>query len=290
MRALFEETIKLLNSGVDVMLATIAERKGSAPRSKAASMIVTVAGGRVSGTIGGGAIENETIKYAINLIQEKQSGVHDFCLRANDVEDIGMICGGDVKMYFKYIAHDDDEMLEKLIGGELRIEYEKGKYIDLTTRQNHVYIFGGGHVTQGFVPIVSKLDFYVIVCEDREEFAKKELFQGADEVRYVPIEKLVNVCKEMTKEDFVCFLTRGHDNDYALMCETLRTEVPYMGIIGSKRKRSMLFEWLKADGFTDTDLARIKTPIGLDILAETPEEIGVSISAELIQERAKIFK
>ncbi|MDR0879328.1 MAG: XdhC family protein [Clostridioides sp.] len=287
MEDIFEKISNLLNDGIDVVWSIIVESNGSSPRSKNASMVVTKDSGRVLGTIGGGTIEYESERIALRLLEEKRSDVHEFILTPNEIEDIGMVCGGDVKVYFYYISHTDEEMVAKLKKGKLRIGYEdSGKYVTLSNRSEHVYIFGGGHITQAVVPVISRLGFHSTVCEDREDFARRELFPEVDEIRLLQMDELGNICKEMTKDDFVCIFTRGHKNDFEVLCQVLKTDISYIGVIGSRSKKKFVFDKLRNLGFTESDIARVKTPIGFDILAETPEEIAISVAAELIYVRA----
>jgi xanthine dehydrogenase accessory factor len=150
-----------------------------------------------------------------------------------------------------------------------------------------VYLFGGGHVAHSTSRLAAFAGFRVVVVDDRSEFANRERFPDAEEVRVVPdFGVALNGCRHDT-EAFVVILTRGHLHDKTVLAQALRTDAGYIGMIGSRRKRDQIYAALGQEGFTEADLQRVSSPIGLPIGAETPEEIAFSIVAELIQVRAR---
>jgi xanthine dehydrogenase accessory factor len=148
-----------------------------------------------------------------------------------------------------------------------------------------LYIFGGGHVSQKIVPLASTVGFRVVVIDDREEFADAEQFPQAHDVHQYPF---AGVLERFPVNEFayIVIVTRGHIHDKVVLEQSLRSSAGYVGMIGSRRKRNMIYQSLLEEGFTEEDISRVHAPIGLDIGAETPEEIAVSIVAELIQARA----
>ncbi|MCX7966117.1 MAG: XdhC family protein [Syntrophorhabdaceae bacterium] len=149
-----------------------------------------------------------------------------------------------------------------------------------------LYIFGAGHVSQ-YLSIVAKLvDFYTVVIDDRAEFANRERFPDADEIM---VEKFESVFERLsfTGSEYIVIVTRGHQYDAFVLKEVLKRDFKYVGMIGSKRKVKIVMENLKDLGFSEELLRSVHAPIGLDIHAETPQEIAISIAAELIKERAK---
>lgn len=153
-----------------------------------------------------------------------------------------------------------------------------------------LYILGAGHVSQKLAEIAKKIDFMVTVVDDRPEFANKERFPDADEL-VIPesfegcIEKL-----PIDNDSYIVIVTRGHMFDLTCLKQSLRTDAYYIGMIGSRRKRNIVYEALKQEGFTVEDFNKVHNPIGLEIGAETPEEIAVSIAAELIKIRRERMK
>lgn len=159
-------------------------------------------------------------------------------------------------------------------------------YAELLVSPGKVYIFGGGHVAQALVPILASVDFRCVVLEDREEFANPALFRGAEDVRLLTSDQW-EAMLSVTSEDCVCIMTRGHQNDLDCQAFALKTPAYYIGVIGSRKKIAVANEKLRAMGFSDEEISRLHTPIGLPIGAQTPAEIAISIAAEMILCRAK---
>ena len=148
-----------------------------------------------------------------------------------------------------------------------------------------LYIFGAGHVSQKLAELAKKIDFMVTVVDYRAEFANVERFPATDEI-IVP--NSFEGCFEelpIDKDSYIVIVTSGHMFDLACLKQALSTDAYYIGMIGSRRKRNIVYENLKKDGFTIDDFNKVHNPIGLEIGAETPEEISVSIAAELIKVR-----
>jgi len=150
-----------------------------------------------------------------------------------------------------------------------------------------VFLFGAGHVAQPTARLAAFVGFRVRVVDDRTEFASSERFPEADEIRVV--EDFDSALKGLVidRSAFFVIVTRGHLHDKTVLMQALRTEAAYIGMIGSRRKRDHIFNALLKQGFTETDLQRVHSPIGLNIGAETPEEIALSIVSELVHARAQ---
>jgi xanthine dehydrogenase accessory factor len=161
-----------------------------------------------------------------------------------------------------------------------------GVFVDPIISNPVLFIFGGGHVSQQIVPLAARVGFNVTVIDDREEFADPGLFPDAQEVVKHGFEDVMDGLP-LDSSSFLVIVTRGHSFDKEVLDQALRTNARYVGMIGSKRKRGIIYQKLLEEGFTRDDLARVHAPIGLSIGAETPSEIAVSIVAELIQERAE---
>lgn len=149
-----------------------------------------------------------------------------------------------------------------------------------------VYIFGGGHLAQELVPVLSHLGFWCMVMDDREEYTDPNLFPGVQKTRTVDFTALSDIL-EVKKEDYLVVVTRGHRCDTDAERFALRTPASYIGVVGSKRKTQYVREKLLAEGFTNEELDRVHAPIGIDIASETPAEIAISIAAQLIQIRSE---
>jgi xanthine dehydrogenase accessory factor len=156
-------------------------------------------------------------------------------------------------------------------------------------KPGRVYLFGGGHVSRELVPVIARVGFRPVVYDDRPEFTDPELFPQAVETLCGDFLKLSEQIT-VTADDYVVIMTRGHQADYEVLTQTLRSGAKYLGCIGSRKKLALCKERLLNAGFTETEYARVHAPIGLSIGAETPEEIAVAIAGELIAVRAGALK
>lgn len=152
-----------------------------------------------------------------------------------------------------------------------------------------VYIFGGGHVAQELVPVLSHLDFPCIVLDDRAEFSCAQVFPQAEQTLVVDLEDIGDAVT-IGPADYVCIMTRGHQFDYFVQKQVMRRKPAYIGIMGSRNKIRVVTEKLLQDGFSKAEIEACHMPIGTDIKAETPAEIAISIAGELIAVRAMRHK
>ncbi|ACV64156.1 protein of unknown function DUF182 [Desulfofarcimen acetoxidans DSM 771] len=150
-----------------------------------------------------------------------------------------------------------------------------------------VYLYGAGHVSQQVASLAALVDFRTIVLDDRKEFANRERFKQADRVEVITSFTEPFADPAPGADSYVVIVTRGHSHDKTVLAQVLRTKAKYIGMIGSNRKRDAIYTALLQEGFTQEDLNRVYCPIGLEIGAETPEEIAVSIVAELVKHRAQ---
>ncbi len=153
------------------------------------------------------------------------------------------------------------------------------------SRPGTVWLFGGGHVSQALAAVLAPLDFRVAVYDDRPEFTGEDRFPLAVKRVAAPFGELRRHVP-LGPDDYLVIMTRGHQADFEVLRETLRAPVRYLGCISSRRKLALCKDRLLDEGFTEAEYARLHAPIGLAIGAETPEEIAVSIAAELIAVRA----
>jgi xanthine dehydrogenase accessory factor len=159
-------------------------------------------------------------------------------------------------------------------------------FLDPLTPLITVVVFGGGHIAARLVPLCHGLGFRTVVVDDRANFTSRDRFPQADELLAVP--SFENALQDLPLDagHYVVIVTRGHGGDQTILRQALRRRPGYIGMIGSRRKRGLIFEALAQEGIVADDLARVVCPIGLPIGAETPEEIALSIAAELVATRA----
>ena len=155
-------------------------------------------------------------------------------------------------------------------------------------KAGRTYLFGGGHVSQALVPVLASAGFRPVVYDDRPEFSNPALFPQAEKTLCGEFTRLAEQIT-VTPEDYVVVMTRGHQADYEVLAQVLRSGAKYLGCIGSKRKLALCRDRLLADGFTEAEYRRLHAPIGLAIGAQTPEEIAVSVAAEMIAVRAGVL-
>lgn len=333
MKEMFRIMAEKLKEGENLVMVTVIASSGATPRGAGARMLVGKEG-RIYGTIGGGAVEYRSEQMALQVLESGSSRKQDFSLTRDDVQNLGMICGGDVHVYFSFLKGGEKEVLTLVQKAEdclsqgkntwLILDIEREGKMGLYTREDgffgmevpdpvlkrftrrperikeedldlfveqinssgRVYVFGGGHVSQQLVPVLSKVGFRCVVLEDRPEFADSHLFPTAEEILLVDFEH-IDQWITVEEEDYACVMTRGHAHDTVIQAQLLRTPACYIGVIGSAKKKAGVFEVLYSQGFTKEDTDRITSPIGLSILAETPEEIAVSIAGQMIMHRAQ---
>lgn len=310
MKKLKEEVVH----GNACYLVALIESEGSTPRSSGAYMLVNK-NGWVAGTVGGGGME-----YAAVLEAQKKllaGECKSFAKRFDLTTAAGMACGGYCSLQFCYMPPCQateilvEYILYKLKGaaswwlllpmgqGEISVQEElpvkkhqcfykfdgQEYFAQEYNYDGSVLIFGAGHVARELVPLLTHLGFRCLVYDDRAEFADPAVFPTAFRVQQVDYTKLGEVCTPACK-DYAVVMTRGHVHDANCERFLLKTRVHYIGIMGSKNKARLAREALLAEGYSEAELARITTPIGIDIGSETPAEIAVSIAAQLIQIRS----
>jgi xanthine dehydrogenase accessory factor len=316
LKKLFSSIYDAVRSGEDVVMVSVIGESGSTPRGAGARMAVWK-NGTSAGTIGGGAVEYRATHLAVEALEGKKSYIHGFRLRPNDIADLGMICGGDLEVFFQYIKgngenaalfeeivlqldRDEDSWLVTEIQDEdkwkMRISHEiagspeeKGiRYFEEPlSKAGKVCIFGGGHISQKLVPVLDSVGFRCVVIDDMHEFANKALFPKAQKTVLADFSHFGSRV-EISHCDYVVILTRGHKNDYDVLAQALKTDACYIGLVGSRTKIGKTRERLSGDGFPEEAFDRVYAPIGTAIKAETPEEIAISIAGEMIRVRAEL--
>lgn len=162
----------------------------------------------------------------------------------------------------------------------------KTYFVSHTKALTRVVIFGGGHVSQAIVPVLSQLDFYCVVTDDRPEYLTAACFPTANERREIAFEQIDSL--KITSADFAVVITRGHLHDFELAKQLLPTNAAYIGLMGSRQKIALQRKKLTQAGFSKAVIDRIKMPIGLAIGAETPAELAISVAGELVARRAQL--
>jgi len=257
MSEILKETLGRIDRGETIALVTIVETKGSTPREVGVKMVVDK-DGLIAGTIGGGITEARVIDEAKQALKEGKGKLLDYHLtKEQAVLDEGTICGGDMKIF-----------------------------IDILQPKEEVLIFGAGHIAVCLSKLAKMVGFKVTIIDDREEFANRARFPEVDRIIIEEAGKaLTNV--KVTSSTYVVIVTKGHLQDEEALFSVINLGVGYIGMIGSSKKNATVFQRLTKKGISQEELDRVHTPIGIEINAQTPEEIAVSIMAEIIQVRRK---
>ncbi len=255
MTDLYAEIVRLSQRGEPCALCTVVKTVGSTPGKTTMKMLVT-RDGRFLGSVGGGCLEAEVLEAALQAMREERSRTLSFALNERDYPDSGLLCGGSLEIFVEPIV-------EPLL-----------------------YLFGGGHVSGAIAGIASGVGFRVIVCDDREEFARSDRHPRAHAVR---CDSFRAMAREIApaEDAYVLAVTRGHDQDGEVLRALYEggARPRYLGMIGSKAKRVQVVDKLLASGVAREFLERVQSPMGLDIGARTHEEIAVSVVAQMIRVR-----
>jgi xanthine dehydrogenase accessory factor len=253
---IYEEIVRLRRAGRRGAVATIVSAHGSIPSFKTAKMLVRD-DGSICGTIGGGCVEAEVWQAAREVMAQEKPRTLTFNLNQDPKYDTGLVCGGTLDIF-----------VEPVLPGAL------------------LYIFGAGHVAASLYKTANDAGFDVIVVDDRETYANRERFPEAREVIAEDFDRAM-ARLEVTESAYIVIVTRGHRDDMRVLRWAACTKARYIGMIGSKRKTIAVFRELRREGLAAHLFERVHAPIGLDIGAVTPEEIAISITAELIAVRRK---
>ena len=236
--------------GIETAVVTVLEVKGSSP-GKEGSMMAVFSDGSILGTVGGGALEYEFIQEALKAIKENKSCEKSFEL--TEQGSLHMKCGGFVRAYIKVFAKR-----EKLL------------------------IMGGGHLGAELYTLGKFLNKYVVIFDDREEFANRERFPEADEIIFGKMKETVKNYS-IDENSYIIIVTRGHENDKECLKAILDKKVSpkYIGMVGSRGKVLSTYKELLDEGYLKEELKKIYSPIGLDISSSEPKEIALGIMAEI---------
>jgi xanthine dehydrogenase accessory factor len=257
MSEILKKALERVDKGEAIALVAIVETKGSTPREVGAKMIVGK-DGLAAGTIGGGVTEAKVIEEAKQALREGKGKLLTYHLtKEQSALDEGAICGGEMKVF-----------------------------IDILQPKEEVLIFGAGHIASYVSKLAKTVGFKVTVIDDRKEFANQDRFPEADEIIAEETEKALTHLR-ISPSTYIIVLTRGHLKDEEVIGSIIRSDAAYIGMIGSRKKNATVFQRLTGKGISREELDKVHAPIGIDINAQTPEEIAVSIIAEIIQVRRK---
>lgn len=309
---LWRAAADLIRQGRLGALATVAQVRGSTPVPAGTKMLVGTEG-RLIGTVGGGCVEADVIGAAIEAQSRKRPSLLTHHLNADLAGDLGLSCGGTVDIFVEPLIADDNYLrvldaaasadsglvrtavewpagpqktFEPLAPGQ---EYgdaatltRDGRFVEeRLTLAPRVLVFGAGHVGTAIANAAGAAGFRVIVVDDRAEYADAARFSEGTAVLNADIDAALSRYP-LTAADAVVIATRGHRNDAVILERVATSPAGYVGLLGSKRKKAVVTKGLTGAGVSAASLERVRVPVGLAIGAVTPEEIAVSVVAELI--------
>ncbi|MBA2678358.1 MAG: XdhC family protein [Ktedonobacteraceae bacterium] len=253
--SIYNEIQSALKHGERVVVATVAKTNGSAP-CPIGSKILVRADGSMQGSFGGAQTDGKVAKEALNALQDGRTYTTHVHLDADQGEAVGS-CGATLEVLFEVLRPEP-----------------------------RLILAGAGYVSQALSRVVSHLDFRIVVVDDRRDLADPKAFDG--QVKLI-LGDIPQVLQELEPDDasWIVIVTRGHNQDKEALRAALATNAAYIGMIGSQSKVKHIFKDLLKEGVSPERLAQVHAPIGLDLGAETPDEIALSIAAEIVMIRKK---
>jgi xanthine dehydrogenase accessory factor len=254
---IYEEIVKLRSDGHCAVLATIIARKGATPRKDSAKMLVYEDGNQI-GSIGGGSIESEACREARLVMESGKPRVLTFDLTGIDPEESALVCGGSMEVYLEPISPEPT-----------------------------LVIFGAGHVSKAVAEAGKLAGFKITIIDDRAKYANPDRFPCADAIY---VEDWESAIKKLRANSFTYLFiaTRGHQFDLICLRFAVNSQTKYIGMLGSRKKAKTLCDFLEKEGVDPSKFEQIFVPAGLDIGAETPEEIAASVIAEIVAVHKKL--
>ncbi len=251
---LYDEIVRLRNLGQKCAVATIVQVNGSIPSFESAKILVRE-DGSFMGTVGGGCVEAEVWNAAREVIETEKPRHLSFSLGQDAAYDEGLICGGQLNIF-----------------------------VEPVIPQPRAFIFGGGHVSKSISKIATIAGFSTSIVDNREAFANKERFPEA-EATYAEEYEDVFPKLPVNSSSYLIIVTRGHRDDMRVLRWAVNTPAKYIAMIGSKRKTIAVVHELEKEGIPREAFEKVFAPMGLEIGAEMPEEIAISVVAEMIAVR-----
>jgi len=251
---IYEEIVRLRREGKKCALATIVQVNGSIPSYQNAKLLIREDGSTM-GTVGGGCVEAEVWSAAREVMESEKAKYLNFNLGNEASYENGLICGGQLSIF-----------------------------VEPVTPPQQLFLFGAGHLAQSISKVASLAGFAITVVDDRETFANPERFPDGTEVIAGEYEAIFPKLK-MPAASYVVIVTRGHRDDLRVLRLAVQQPVRYLAMVGSKKKVIGLVKELEKEGVPRERFARLFAPMGLEIGAVTPEEIAISVVAEMIAVR-----
>lgn len=255
MRRVYEDVVRALQRYERVAVATVVRAEGSTPRAQGAKMLI-LPDGSYSHSVGGGLFESMVVQDAQNAMASGKSVWKKYSLNQEGQFAIGAICGGLVEVFIEVIESDPE-----------------------------LYIVGGGHVGQALAHAALLLGFRITIFDDRPEYSTQ--LQCGDGIRCILVASDYSDIPEPRPNTYICLVSKGFVTDESALRRVIGFDVRYIGMIGSRRKVKTIMDHLEKDGIDRSRLDFVHAPIGVDIGSDSPQEIAISILAEIIRVKNK---
>ena len=310
--------LQRLQADIPTMLLQVVQSEGSSPGRQGFQMAIA-SDGQLSGSIGGGIMEHKLVEFSKNKLSKKETTVelkYQYHDKTHSSQQSGMICSGhQVIAFFPFYKKNVPLFLELEQSIELgKLDYlhfsKKGisilsknnltlplgfhhptetdwSYLEKVNQQKVIHIFGGGHVSLALSEVMHFLGFYIKIYDDREGINTLEENIFCQEKHLISYDSIASQL-ENCQDDYVVIMTFGYRPDKVVVKQLLGKDFFYIGMMGSKAKIKTLLEELEMEGFSKSDYAPIFTPIGLEIFSKTPQEIAISVAAEMIRETNQV--
>jgi xanthine dehydrogenase accessory factor len=305
-----------LQQNIPVMLLYVLESSGSSPGRQGFFMAVN-ANGKMEGSIGGGIMEHKFVEMAKERLKAQDTSEQETSVRKQihdksaAKDQSGMICSGEQTILLYPVQKKDEEQIEKIISSLVQnkngtlslsqkgIEFSEStpeknfhfrmqseqdwEYVEKTGYKNVLFIIGGGHCALAFSKLMKAMDFYVRVYDERKDLKTMLENESAHEKHFINDYSELNSMIPEGNNHYVVIMTFGYRTDDIAVRAIINKDFKYLGLLGSKSKIEKMFDDYRKEGFEEKLLQRIHTPIGVPIKSQTPEEIAVSIAAEIIK-------
>ncbi len=306
-----------LKNSEAVTLLVVAESSGSSP-GRAGYKMAVAANGELSGSIGGGVMEVNLVEQSRAVVSEpgaiatgfRRPTITEQVHQKNSPNSSGMICSGKQTVIFHLLTPENTAIVDAIIkaletqthalltitqrdlavmngGGITATNFDKQSETEFTYTEklgpkNELYIVGGGHCALALSEMMSRMDFHISIFDDRPDLNTIEKNRYANEIKIIDSYEQIGEMIHSGLNTYVVVMTLGYKSDETVIRSLFDKEFKYFGILGSKAKMKTLLTMLEKEDFSRERLARIRTPIGIRINSRTPEEIAVSIAAEII--------
>lgn len=311
----WQQLLKQLQQNKKVYLLTVIQNSGSSPGRKGFKMLVSE-DSFIYGSVGGGVMEFTLVEEVKQLLQKEEQPIFykKQVHQGNGKDKSGMICSGEQTVVFHPLNYTNISLIEKILNclqsnnqhtlsfSPTGVKFTKNtitekyqadikstnnwKFKELIGFKETLYIVGGGHVGLAVSQLFKQLNFHVVVFDNRRQLNTLEVNNYAHQKHVIDYTTIQKHIKE-GKDSYIAIMTNKYTDDKLVLSQLIRKNYKFIGVLGSKAKLKTMWEVLLKEGFTQQELDSVFAPIGIHIKSETPEEIAVSIAAEIIQVKNK---